>query len=68
MPLMESKRGWDELSAVKNNRVFIADGNHYFNRPGPRVLESLQIMCEILHPEQFQFGFEGKGWQRYTGK
>jgi len=68
MPSMEDKRGWHDLNCVKNNRVFIADGNHYFNRPGPRVLESLQIMCEILHPELFQFGFEGTGWVRYTAK
>src|ERR1700744_530981 len=32
--------GWPRLHAVKTNNVFITDGNHYFNRPGPRVVES----------------------------
>jgi iron complex transport system substrate-binding protein len=39
------------LRAVREARVFVADGNHYFNRPGPRIVESLEILAEILHPE-----------------
>ena len=35
-----------------------------FNRPGPRLVESLEILAEILHPEEFAFGHEGTGWQR----
>jgi iron complex transport system substrate-binding protein len=57
--------GWDDLSAVKGSRVFVADGNHYFNRPGPRLVESLEILAEILHPELFSFGHKGEGWCRY---
>jgi iron complex transport system substrate-binding protein len=56
---------WLKLSAVTNNRVFVADGNQYFNRPGPRIVESLEIMAEILHPELFSFRHEGHGWRRY---
>jgi iron complex transport system substrate-binding protein len=55
---------WAGLSAVKSGRVFVADGNHYFNRPGPRLVESLEILAEILHPELFSFGHQGKAWQR----
>jgi iron complex transport system substrate-binding protein len=44
--------------------VYVADGNRYFNRPGPRLVETLEILAEILHPEVFQFGHEGKGWVR----
>lgn len=65
MPSLEELKDWQKLSCVRNKRVFVADGNQYFNRPGPRILESLQIMAEILHPEHFSFGLEGKGWQRY---
>ena len=45
-------------------RVFLADGNQYFNRPGPRIVESLQILAELIHPNTFRFGFEGDGWRR----
>jgi iron complex transport system substrate-binding protein len=56
---------WPNLSAVRNGRVIVADGNHYFNRPGPRLVESLEILAETLHPELFTFGHEGAGWRRY---
>jgi iron complex transport system substrate-binding protein len=58
--------GWAELEAVKNNRIYIADGNQYFNRPGPRIIDSLEILAEIIHPKQFVFGYEGKGWIRFN--
>ncbi|HXM45042.1 MAG TPA: cobalamin-binding protein [Bryobacteraceae bacterium] len=45
--------GWDGLRAVRNGRVFVADGNQYFNRPGPRLVESLEILAAIAHPEVF---------------
>jgi iron complex transport system substrate-binding protein len=66
MPLLASKPEWPRLSAVRGERVFLADGNQYFNRPGPRLVESLQILAELLHPNVFAFGHEGTGWQRYA--
>jgi iron complex transport system substrate-binding protein len=56
---------WRKLRAVRENRVFVTDGNQFFNRPGPRLVESLEILAEIFHPEVFQFGHEGVGWERY---
>jgi iron complex transport system substrate-binding protein len=44
---------WNRLRAVVAGRVFASDGSAYFNRPGPRLIESLQILAEVLHPEQF---------------
>lgn len=44
---------WGELRAVRNGRVYIADGNQYFNRPGPRVVETLEILASILHPKAY---------------
>ena len=41
---------WPRLRAVRNGRVHLTDGNQYFNRPGPRLVESLQILTDILHP------------------
>lgn len=54
---------WTELQAVKTGQVFVTDGNQYFNRPGPRLVDSLEILAEILHPDRFQYDFKGKGWQ-----
>jgi iron complex transport system substrate-binding protein len=39
--------------AVRDERVWLADGNAYFNRPGPRIVESLEILAACVHPEIF---------------
>jgi iron complex transport system substrate-binding protein len=39
--------------AVRNKRVFVADGNAFFNRPGPRIVESLEVLAACVHPELF---------------
>lgn len=58
--------GWQDLKAVKDNRVYIADGNQYFNRSGPRLIDSIEILAEIVNPKQFVFGYEGEGWLRFN--
>jgi iron complex transport system substrate-binding protein len=63
-PALVAQRGWQRLRAVKAGKVVIADGNAYFHRPGPRLVESLEMLAEILHPEAFRFGHEGTGWER----
>jgi iron complex transport system substrate-binding protein len=63
MPALTERPGWRDLRAVRESRVYLTDGNQYFNRPGPRIAESLEILAEILHPDQFQFGHEGVGWE-----
>ena len=62
MPVLTGPRGWRRLRAAREGRVVIADGNAYFHRPGPRLVESLEILAEILHPKAFRFGHEGTGW------
>ncbi|MFQ5939370.1 MAG: cobalamin-binding protein [Alphaproteobacteria bacterium] len=64
MPALTGRPGWRALRAVRAGRVFLTDGNQYFNRPGPRLVESLEILAEILHPEAFHLGHEGTGWER----
>ncbi len=53
---------WEALSAFKNGRVYVIDGHQFFNRPGPRLVESAEIVAEILHPEHFDFGHRGADW------
>jgi iron complex transport system substrate-binding protein len=55
--------GWDDLQAVRSGRVFVTDGNQYFNRPGPRLIESVEILAEILHPDHFAAKHRDTGWQ-----
>ena len=57
---------WAGLRAARAGAVYATDGNAYFNRPGPRLVESLEILAEILHPAHFGFGHQGSGWQRLT--
>lgn len=57
-----SKPGWDRLNAVRNNSVFLLEGNQYFNRPGPRIADSTLILAEIFHPSVFKPNHEGSGW------
>jgi iron complex transport system substrate-binding protein len=64
LPALAGRPEWPRLRAVRDGRVFLADGNQYFNRPGPRLAESLEILAELLHPDAFRFGHEGTGWQR----
>jgi len=58
--------GFAELKAVKNDRFYISDGNQYFNRPGPRIVDSIEILAEVIHPKQFIFGYEGNGWIKFS--
>jgi len=55
---------WSQLRAVRTGNVYATDGNQYFNRPGPRLVESLEILAEIFHPQTFSFGHQGTGWIR----
>lgn len=63
MPLAQ-KPEWQNLHAVQSGRVYITDGNAYFNRPGPRLAESVEILADILHPEIFQYGYKDQAWQQ----
>ena len=44
----------DALPRSWRARVYVADGNAYFNRPGPRIVESLEIMAACVHPGAFE--------------
>lgn len=53
---------WPALRAVRERRVFAADGNAWFNRPGPRLAESAEILAEVLHPDRFGSAFAGRAY------
>ena len=63
---LKKNDNWETLKSFKNKKIFIADGNQFFNRPGPRLLESLEIFAEIIHPNIFKFNHKGNGWINYN--
>jgi iron complex transport system substrate-binding protein len=61
---LRGEAGFGELRAAREGGVFLCEGQQYFNRPGPRLVETLEIAAEALHSGQLQFGHEGTGWER----
>ena len=53
LPILAAKPGWDDLPAVQQNQIFAIDAGAYTSRSGPRLVQGLEIIAEILHPELF---------------
>ena len=64
---LTSRPGWKDLGAVRSGRAFVADGHSFFNRPGPRIVESAQILGEMLHPDLFGEVHRGGAWVPVAG-
>ena len=53
VPILRRQPGWDDLPAVRAGEVYAVDGSAYLSRPGPRIVDSLELLAGILHPERF---------------
>jgi iron complex transport system substrate-binding protein len=53
LPVLRESLPWDSWRAVAGGAVYVADGNAFFNRPGPRIVESLEILAACVHPQDF---------------
>ena len=53
LPLLTRLPGWLDLPAVKRGRVYAVNGSAYFNRSGPRLVDGLELLAKLLHPELF---------------
>lgn len=53
LPKAQLPEGWNDLPACRNNEVWVTDATSYFSRPGPRVVDGVEILARILHPEIF---------------
>ncbi|WP_437185482.1 cobalamin-binding protein [Planctomicrobium sp. SH668] len=63
--VLTSRPEWKSLAAVRSGRIFVVDGNQYFNRPGPRLVESAEILSEIFEAAtgaDGEFPHQGTGW------
>lgn len=50
---LTDREGWDDLTAVRTDRVWAMDGNHYLNRPSHRLIDTLEALASIVHPNRF---------------
>ena len=64
LPALAADPRWQALRAVQAGDVYATDGQYFFNRPGPRLVESAEILAEICHPGAASFGHEGSAWER----
>lgn len=51
IPLLDKVAGWNRIPAVQTGRVFVTDGSSYFSRPGPRLVDSLELLAHVIHPD-----------------
>jgi iron complex transport system substrate-binding protein len=65
MHYLTERDGWNDFQAVQNGRVMLLDGNAYFNRPGPRLYRSIELLAEALHPDAVNVeAFAIEPWER----
>jgi iron complex transport system substrate-binding protein len=51
VPLLRRLPGWHDMPCVRSGRISVSDGNAYFSRPGPRLVDSMEILAHALHPK-----------------
>jgi iron complex transport system substrate-binding protein len=51
--ILPHRPGWSALPAVRAGRVYAVDGNSYLSRPGPRIVDSLELLAGLIHPDLF---------------
>ena len=68
LPLLRARPGWSDLPAVRNDAVWVVDGSAYFSRPGPRIVDSAEILANILHPDRFQVDAPPGAFERVAAR
>ncbi|MBS0207722.1 MAG: cobalamin-binding protein [Planctomycetes bacterium] len=67
---LRTKPGWQDLRAVQTGRVFACDGDALFNRSGPRLVDSLELMARLFHPQRWKLDAKVTGetgmWQQFS--
>ncbi|HTR42536.1 MAG TPA: cobalamin-binding protein [Pseudomonadales bacterium] len=58
--------GWGSLPAVRHDRVFAVDANAYFSRPGPRVVDGVELLAHLIHPEMFEWNGPADAFQKIS--
>jgi len=58
--------GWNDLPAVRNGNVFALNGSAYFSRPGPRLVNGLEILARIIHPDSVTWSLSPADGTRFN--
>lgn len=66
LPHLQQRPEWRKLLAVQQGRAFVADGNAYFNRPGPRIVDSAELLAGLIHPGLFAAGIPAASYVRVS--
>jgi lactate oxidase len=66
MPALAARPGWAGLRAVRDGQVWVADGNRHFNRSGPALFDTIELLAEILHPALFPRRAEGVWYRAWS--
>jgi iron complex transport system substrate-binding protein len=53
IPLLSKNEGWRSITAVRRGAVFATNGSAYYSRPGPRLVDGLELLGRMIHPETF---------------
>jgi iron complex transport system substrate-binding protein len=64
LPLLAQCSSWESLPAVRNGQVFVVDANAYFARPGPRLVDGIELLAHLLHPELVAWSGASDAFQR----
>jgi iron complex transport system substrate-binding protein len=64
LPLLAKNDGWRSITAVKRGDVFATNGSAYYSRPGPRLVDGLELMAMMIHPEVFGTDMPPEGARR----
>ncbi len=57
------QKGFMQLKSYKNKQIFLVDGNAYLTRPGPRVIDGVEILAQIFHPDIFPRSYPSTSWR-----
>lgn len=63
LPALTSHREWQALPAVRDRRAYSVDGNAYLNRPGPRIVESAELLAGLIQPSFFASRIPAGSWE-----
>jgi iron complex transport system substrate-binding protein len=64
LPRLTARPEWQALPAARNRRVYSVDGNAYMNRPGPRIVDSAELLAGLIQPGHFAHLIPEGSWER----
>jgi len=63
---LRRREGWNDLPAVRAGKVFAVNGNAYFSRPGPRLINGLEILEQLIRPEKITWSLSPADAARFN--